>query len=52
MVVWDDRDAVIELVDIGVSGVVNQDYVLKISIHDSKIFDMHAFGCCITVFSK
>ena len=52
VVVWDYGDPVVDLVDVGVSGIVYKHHLGKISINNSKILHMHSFWGLYTILSK
>ena len=43
VVVGDDRDAIVQLMDVGVGRVVDEDHLAHLAIDHSQIFDMHSF---------
>ena len=52
VVVGDDRNAIVDLVDVAVCIVVNKKDVFRLSVHDDvQIFDVHTVFYFNTVFS-
>jgi hypothetical protein len=52
VVVWENRNAVAELVGIGVSCIVDEHHILGVSVDHSQIFDVHAFGAEVAVLAE
>lgn len=52
VIVWQDRDAIIQLVDIRICGIVYQNHISQLSIQDPQILHMHSLRRRVTMLSK
>ena len=52
VVVWQNWDAATELVCIGVSCIIDQHHVLRVSVYYAKVFYVHALGGEIAVLAE
>ena len=52
VVIWQNRDAIIQLSRIWVGSVVNENHTVHISIDDSEIFAVHPFRSLIAMLAE
>ena len=52
MVIWEDGYAVVELVGVGVGGIVNKHHIFEVPVYYSQIFYVHALGAEVAVLAE